>query len=300
MNYYDEIKTKVIDNEVCKKVKNYSKNRNDLTTYYEIGRLLIEAQGGEKRAKYGNNLIREYSEKLSKDIGKKYDVTTLKRMRQFYLIIEKGATLWHQLSWSIYKEILSLTNISSINYYLDISIKYNLSVRELHSKIKLKEYDRLPEKTKQKLISNTILESQDLIKNPIIINNPSNKKKISEKALKLLILEDIDSFLIELGERYSYIASEYKIRVGNINNYIDILLFNIKYNCYVVVELKITELKKEHIAQIQVYMNYIDKNLKTINQDKTIGLIICKKDNKFIIEYSSDPRIYSTTYNIVG
>ena len=100
MNYYNEIKNKLIDNEVYKRVKDYSKNRNDLSTYYEVGKLLIEAQGGEDRAKYGDALIKEYSERLKYDINIKYNFTTLKRMRQFYLMIEKGATLWYQLSWS--------------------------------------------------------------------------------------------------------------------------------------------------------------------------------------------------------
>ena len=103
----------------------------------------------------------------------------------------------------------------------------------------------------------------------------------------------------ELGNGFSFIDSEYKIKLGDRYNYIDLLLFNIEYNCYVVIELKITELKKEHIGQIQVYMNYIDNNLKTINQDKTIGIIICKKNNQYIIEYCSDSRITSKEYEIV-
>ena len=155
---------------------------------------------------------------------------------------------------------------------------------------------RLPEKTKNKLVNNSKLEVQDLVKNPIIIKNKNNVEVISEKVLKQLILDDISSFLKELGDGFSYIDQEYRIKVGNTYNYVDLLLFNYKYNCFIVVELKVTELKKEHIGQIQIYMNYIDKNLKAIYQDKTIGLIICKKDNKLIIEYSSDPRIYSASY----
>ncbi|MGM9882145.1 MAG: PDDEXK nuclease domain-containing protein [Bacilli bacterium] len=100
----------------------------------------------------------------------------------------------------------------------------------------------------------------------------------------------------ELGNSFCFIDSEYKIKLGDTYNYIDLLLYNIEFNCYVVVELKVTELKKEHIGQIEVYMNYIDNNLKKITQDKTIGIIICKKDNKYVIEYCSDKRIYRTTY----
>ena len=117
--------------------------------------------------------------------------------------------------------------------------------------------------------------------------------------LQQLILEDIESFMHELGNSYSYVGSEYKIKIGDTYNYIDILLFNIEFNCYVVVELKITELKKEHIGQIQVYMNYIDKNLKRDNQDSTIGIIICKKENKYVIEYCSDNRIITREYIVI-
>ena len=103
----------------------------------------------------------------------------------------------------------------------------------------------------------------------------------------------------ELGNSFCFISSEYKIKIGDRYNYIDLLLYNIEFNCYVVIELKITELKKEYIGQIEVYMNYIDNNLKTITQDKTIGIIICKKDNKFIMEYCSDKRIISKEYELI-
>jgi len=301
MNYYNEIKNKLIDNEIYKRVKDYSKNRNDLETYYEIGRLLVEAQGGEKRAKYGDNLIKSYSVRLTKELGKKYSQRNLRNMRQFYLkYMELNlADSVCQISWSHFTELIWIKNINEIKYYLNVVVKYNLSVRQLREKIKSKEYERLPLTTRNKLVSNTNLEVQDLVKDPIIIKNTSNIEIISEKVLKQLILEDLDNFLLELGNGFTYIANEYKIKVDNNFNYIDILLYNILYNCYVVVELKVTELKKEHIGQIQVYMNYIDKNIKTINQDKTIGIIISKRNNKYVIEYSSDPRIYTTTYKTI-
>ena len=135
--------------------------------------------------------------------------------------------------------------------------------------------------------------------NPIIIKNSNNYEFISEKVLQKLIVEDIESFMNELGNSFSFIGSEYKIRIDNTFNYIDLLLFNYEYNCFVIVELKVTELKKEHIGQIQVYMNYVDDNLKKINQDKTIGIIICKQDNKYVIKYCSDDRIIAREYELV-
>ena len=300
MNYYNEIKNKLIDNEVYKRVKDYSKNRNEISTYYEVGRLLIEAQGGENRAKYGDGLIKEYSERLTKDLGKKYSITSLKYMRMFYILYEKSPTLSDQLTWSHYKEILKFNDINEINYYISIIESYNLSVRELREKIKNKEYQRLDDNAKLKLINKEEVNASDFIKNPIVIKNKYNYdiENISEKMLQRLILEDIPSFLKELGDGFSFIENEYKIKIGNTYNYIDLLLFNIKFNCYVVIELKVCELKKEHIGQIEVYMNYIDKHIKSINQDKTIGIIISRRDNHYYIEYSSDNRIYTRDYVI--
>ena len=298
MNYYKEIKNELINNEVYKRVKDYSKNKNELSTYYNVGKLLIEAQGGEDKAKYGNALIKEYSEKLTNEIGRGYTFSALSRMRQFYLLSEKIATLSQQLTWSHYCELLVFDNVDEINYYIKQTEIYNLSVRELREKIKSKEYQRLDDNTKLKLINKEETVVSDFIKNPIVIRNKYNidKKSVTEKILQRLILEDIPSFLKELGDGFTFVENEYKIKIGNTYNYIDILLFNYIYNCFVVIELKVTELKKEHIGQIQIYMNYVDKNIKTINQDKTIGVIICKKDNGYYIEYSSDNRIFSKNY----
>ena len=301
MNYYNEIKITLIDVEVYKKVKDYSKNRYELEKYYNVGKLLIEAQGGETRAKYGNGLIREYSKKLMSELDKKYSERNLRNMRQFYLLFknQNWNAMRTTLSWTHYRELLVLNDINAINYYIDITAMQNLSYRKLHDKIKSKEYERLNDNTKLKLITKEEITISDGTKHPIIIKNKFNTEDISENMLKQLILEDIENFLTELGIGFTFIKSEYKIKIDNQYNYIDLFLFNIEYNSYVVVELKVTELKKEHIGQIEIYMNYIDKNIKRIYHDKTIGIIITKRDNKFIIEYCSDSRIYNTTYMLV-
>ena len=206
MDYYNEIKNELINNEVYKKVKDYSKNRNDLTTYYNVGKIIIEAQGGEEKAKYGDSLIKDYSKRLTQELGKGYSTRNLKYMRKFYLF-QKGQSMIAQLSWTHYIQILSINNINEINYYIKIVVEQNLSVRELQNKIKHKEYERLDENTKNKLIINKKEKQQveDFIKHPIIINNRHHYQEISEKILKQLILEDIENFLIELGEGFTYI-----------------------------------------------------------------------------------------------
>ena len=299
MNYYNQIKQEFIDNEIYKKVKDYSKNKKELDTYYNVGKLLIEAQGGGENAKYGNKLIKEYSKKLTNELGKGYGWRNLYNMRTYYLKFNEKSILHAmraKLYWNHYKELIALKDNNEIDYYIKISLEQNLSYRKLREKIKSNEYERLPNETKNKLINKEQNNIEDFIKNPIMINNKINYEIISEKVLKQIILEDIPSFLEQLGNGFSFIKDEYSIKIGNRYNYIDLLLFNYQYNCFVVVELKVTELKKEHIDQIKTYINYIDKNIKTINQENTIGIIICKKDNTFIMEYCSDPRIFRTTY----
>jgi len=296
MNYYEEIKRKLIDNEIYQRTKDYSKERNTVLTYFEIGKLLSEA-GKE----YGKNIIDEYSKKLMVEVGKKYNRRTLFRMRQFYNLFnnEKVSPLVTQLCWSHFLQLISLKNYDEILYYINICVDQNLSKRELETKIKNKEYERLDEKTKNKLINKEKTEIIDYVKNPILIRNSFNYKQMSEKILKRLIIEDLDNFLKEIGIGLCYIQNEYKIKIGDKYNYIDLLLYNIKYKCYCVVELKVTELKKEHIGQIEIYMNYIDKNVKSLDEDKTIGIIICKKDNHFVMEYCSDKRILAREYSFI-
>ena len=204
-----------------------------------------------------------------------------------------------KLSISHIRQLFSLTDNNEINYYAKQIEKRNLSKRQLEEIIKNSEYERLPIETKNKLINSEKLEVKYLVPNPILINNKNNIEIATEKALHHLILEDIESFMKELGTSFSFIGSEYKIKIGDRNHYIDLLFFNIKYNCYVVVELKVSEFKVEYISQVQKYMNYIDKNIKEISINDTMGILICKRENKFVIEYCSDDRIAVRKYELV-
>ena len=296
MNYYEEIKNKIIDNETYERVKDYSKERHRVITYYEIGKLLNEAGG-----KYGDNIINEYSKKLVIEVGKKYNRRTLFRMRQFYRTFsnEKVSPLVTQLTWTHYLVLLSVKDSNAVNYYIDQIFKRNLSKRQLQEVIKSKEYERLPNETKNKIIKEEKLEVKDLVPDPILIKNTNNIEIITEKVLHNLILEDIPSFMKELDNGYSFIDDEYKIKIGDTYHKIDLLLFNIKYNAYVVVELKVNEFKVEYISQVQKYMNYIDKNIKEITNNNSIGILICKRENKYVIEYCSDERIVIRKYVLV-
>ena len=229
MNYYREIKEELINNEITKRVKDYSKNRSDLNTYYNVGKLLSEA--GKH---YGEGIIKEYSGRLTNELGKGYGISNLKNMRKFY-VITKSQSLNGLLTWTHYCLLLSLNNTNKINYYIKITEQQNLSVRQLKERIKNKEYEKLDEKTKEKLINDEEPRINDLIKNSILVKNSYDYKEISEKVLQKLIFEDMSNFLDELGTGFCFIRNEYKIKIGERYNYIDLLLFNYIYNCFIVI-----------------------------------------------------------------
>ena len=225
MNYYNEIKNELINNEINRKVKSYSINKSDLNTYYNVGKLLLDA--GKN---YGEGIIKEYSLKLTEDLNIKYDVSSLNKMRKFYILIKKLATVSPNLSYSHYVELLPYDDLNKIRYYIKIISEQNLSVRQLRERLKSDEYERLPESTKNKIINQDKSNMVDFVKNPIIIKKNSKYDIFSEKVLQKLILEDIENFLDELGNGFTFIKSEYPIKIGDRYNYIDLLLYNIKYN----------------------------------------------------------------------
>ena len=357
MNYYKEIKDQILNNEAYERIKDYSKERHRVLTYFEIGRLLYEA--GKH---YGENIISKYADLLEKEFGQKCNKRNLFRMKQFYLMygIQRNTKLSHEpqnnnlpsikkqnvsphkysssktpyliedfsrkvsppfqeaqkiqslnfyepsilsiitsLTWTHYIYLITVKNETKRSYYTNIAINNNLSVRELKKRIKSKEYERLDEKTRNKLINKEDLSIKDYVPNPILIKSTSNKDVISEKILHNLIMEDIASFMKELGEGYSFIDSEYKIKIDDRFNYIDFLLYNLRFRCYVVIELKVTKFKTEYIGQILKYMNYVDSNIKTIEDNNTIGIIICKRNNSFYLEYCSDERIITREYRLI-
>lgn len=291
---YNQIENKLLNHKIYQNIKDYSKIKEKMQTYLEVGELLNRID-----IKYGKSIIKEYSSRLTIRFGKKYTVSLLYKIKQFYFIIQKVPTLSGKLTWSHWYEMLSITDINEIVYYVIQCENNNIDVRGLRNKIKSKEYERLDNKTKYKLICQKEYNIVDFVKNPILIKNNYKYENISEKMLQKLILEDISTFMKELGIGFSFIDNEYKIKMGNRYNYIDLLLYNIKYKCYVVIELKVTELNFSHTGQIQNYMNYIDKNVKSIEDNKTVGIIICKRENKYVIEYCSDKRIVAKHYELV-
>ena len=302
MNYYLEIKKLIEKKEINTRVRNIEENNETLRTNFEIGKLLFEAQGGEKRAKYGDNLIKKWSLSLSKEYGKGYDVSNLKRMRKFYITFQKSGSVRHQfnLTWTHFRYLLKFDNPNEMNYYINLVLNQNLSVRKLINAIKEDSFNRATIENKDNI--KLIIEDKtyqptlsDMLKNPVIINVDS-KDNLTEKALKKFIIKELEHFFLELGYGFAYIASEYKITIDNHHYYIDLLMFNVKLNCYIVLELKTRNFMPKDIGQTEFYMNYIDNNIKEEFNNKTEGIIICKENNKLVLKYISNKDIKIINY----
>ena len=299
-DYKKELIKLVEKTEVNKGYHDYFKNKDLVNNYFEIGRLLVEAQGGEERAKYGNGLIKEWSAELVRLFGKGYDVSNLKRFRQFYICFKKGGPLGHQLTWTNIRLLLPIKNENKRNYYINMCIKKNLSKRELEKEIKNNSFERLSlaDKENIKLITNKneILTIKDTLKEPMLIPINEDLDKISEEKLAKIIRKELEIFLLELGCGYTYAGKE--VRMGE--SYCDLLFFNYEFNCFVVIELKTRKIKKEDIGQLEYYINYVDENMKKENFNPTIGVLVAKEGNYLVMKYCTNKNIYKTIYKIIN
>lgn len=272
-----------------------------MSTKWNIGRLLVEAQGGESRAKYGDSLIKEWSKDLTNKYGKGYNSTNLKQFRQFYLTFPNSRPLGDQLYWTHIRYILPIKDENERNYYINLCITNNLSKRELINAIKSNSYERLLEKPKKIEILSEKPQTYNIkenIKNPIIITLNKDEQILKEKDLQTTLIAKLKSFFSELGLGYALIGNEYKIFYGNKNYFIDILLFNVETNSYVVLELKTRELKPSDKAQIEFYMHIVDTTLKKSFHNSTTGILITKHQDKFIAHFINNENITSITYKI--
>ena len=292
-NYLENIKTEIINGNAKVVAKNYQINNVKLIMNYNIGKQLAEA--GKH---YGEGIVKKYASILTKEFGRGYSVSNLKRMRQFYVLFEKGAALPHQLTWEHLRLLLPLKDINKVNYYIDISIRDNLRFRKLAERIKSNEYGRLSTEAKQKLLNEESLTLVQSVPNPIVLIPNNNYEVYTEKILQEIIYENLDSFMKQLGGGYFYVGREYKLNIGDKKNYIDYLLYNYKMNCFCVIEIKAREYRKTDYGQIKTYMNYVDEHLKTITKNNTIGIIITKSVNKFEAHYVKDNQVTIVEFKI--
>ena len=295
-DYKKELIKLVEKTEINKGYHDYFKNKDLVNNYFEIGKLLIEAQGGEEHDTYGNKLIKTWSAELTEKFGKGYDASNLRRFRQFYSEFKMCGPLGHILTWTNIRLLLPIKNENKRNYYINMCIKKNLSKRALEKEIKNNSFERLSlaDKENIKLINdrNEILT----IKDPMLIPINEDLDNISEEKLAKIIRKELEIFLLELGHGYAYIGKE--VRMGE--SYCDLLFFNYEFNCFVVIELKTRKIKKEDIGQLEYYINYVDENMKKESFNPTIGVLVAKEGNYLVMRYCTNKNIYKTTYKIIN
>ena len=292
-NYLENIKNEIISGNAKVVAKNYQINNVKLTMNYNIGKELAEA--GKH---YGEGIVKKYASILTNEFGRGYSVSNLKRMRQFYILFEKGAPLAHQLTWEHLRLLLPLKDVNKINYYISIIRRDNLSKRALAERIKINEYDRLSDGAKESLLNKEEFSLIQSVLNPIVLTPNKSYEIYTEKVLQEIIYENLDSFMKQLGGGYFYVGREYKLNIGDKKNYIDYLFYNVVDSRYCVVEIKAREYKKSDYGQIKTYMNYIDEHLKNITQNNTIGIIITKSVNKFEAHYVKDNQVTIVEFKI--
>ena len=299
-DYKKELIKLVEKTEVNKGYHDYFKNKDLVNNYFEIGKLLIEAQGGEEHDIYGNKLIKTWSVELTEKFGKGYDASNLRRFRQFYSEFKMCGTVCHTLTWSNIRLLLPIKNENKRNYYINMCIKKNLSARGLKKEIKNNAFERLSlaDKENIKLISdkNELLTIKDTLKDPMLIPINEDLDNVSEEKLAKIIRKELEIFLLELGCGYTYAGKE--VRMGE--SYCDLLFFNYEFNCFVVIELKTRKIKKEDIGQLEYYINYVDENMKKENFNPTIGVLVAKEGNYLVMRYCTNKNIYKTTYKIIN
>ena len=268
MNYYKEVESIIKKNEINKGVRALQDNSETLYTYWHVGKLIVEAQGGAKRAKYGNNLIKEWGKKLSEKYGKGYDYTNLSRMRLLYIAFPIVGSLSQQLTWTHYRYILPIKNANERNYYINQVILNNLSVRDLRCEIKNKSFDRLSykDKTNIEIITESDkLTIEDMLKDPIILKSDIETKELNEAIIHKYVISLLENKFLELGTGFALVGHDYKIIIDNKTYHIDLLFYNYLLNAFVVIEVKTRSLKPQDIGQLEFYVGYVENTRKIIS-----------------------------------
>ncbi len=302
-----------------------------LMTYYSIGRWIVEEQQeGKSRAKYGQQIINNLSEKLLNEFGRGFSGDTLKNARKFYLTykerisetvfslfaIEKSETVFSllnkemsfQLSWSHYLQLMRIENTNERNFYEIEAVKSNWSVRTLQRQYNSSLYERLAlSKDKSDILrlsieGNIIAKPQDIIKQPTVLEflGIEEKAKYVESDLESAIIDKLQKFLLEMGKGYLFEARQKRFTFNEDNFYVDLVTYNRLLHCYVLIDLKVDKLTHQDIGQMQMYVNYYDRYEKLDTENPTIGILLCKEKNDALVEITlpKDVNIYASEYKL--
>ena len=293
INIYDDVR-KILQEAREKVYRNV--NFEMVVAYWNIGKLIYEAQGENERAEYGESLIKGLSKKLTEDFGKGFTTTNLKYMRQFYQTFQIGHTLSDRLTWSHYRTLIKVENDKKREFYIKECIENKWSVRQLDRQVHSFYYERLiaTQDEYKNDVRNEIqtleegIKPQDIIKSPYVLEFLDLKEnaKFYEKDLESNLIEHLQEFLLELGKGFSFVARQKRIDVDGENFYIDLVFYNYILKCFVLIDLKTAKLTHKDIGQMDFYVRYFEGEIKQEGDTPTIGIILCEDKNETIVKYS--------------
>ena len=305
-NLYNDIKSLVEEsrNRVYKTV-----NTEMINLYWNIGKMIVDMQGGNEKAKYKDYITQELSIRLTNNFGKGFSKRNLERMRKSYLYYPIATTLLSQLSWSHYLELIKIDNDNKRNFYMHECINSNWDVRELQRQRTTLLYERLVQsKDKNKVfelstVGHKLEEPKDIIKDPFVLEIVDIKENTNylESDLEKNILNHLKEFLLELGKGFTYVGNQVRITLDTEHYYPDLVFYNRILKCFVIIDLKIGKVTHKDIGQMQMYVNYYDREIKDNNENKTIGILLSTDKNETIVKYTlpeDNQTIFSSEFRL--
>ena len=304
-NLYINIKTLIEEsrNKVYKTV-----NTEMINLYWNIGKMIVEKQNGEVHAKYGDYLIEEISKRLTEHFRKGFSIQNLRRMRQFYLMYPIRSSIMSELSWTHYLELIKIKEAEKRNFYTQECINSNWTVQELQRQRSTLLYERLllnKDKSRIKDLSHqdNKIQAKDIIKDPFVLEFLDIKENTDylESDLEKNILEHLKEFLLELGKGFTFVGNQVRITIDNEHFYPDLVFYNRLLKCFIIIDLKIGKVTHKDIGQMQMYVNYYDRDIKSENENKTIGILLSTNKNETIVKYTlpeDNNTIFSSEYRL--
>lgn len=308
-----------IENEIYLEIKQIFENARNksykvvnfimVKAYWDIGKVIVEKQGGKETSKYGSNLLKILSEQLTKDFGKGFTVTNLKYMRQFYLSFKNSHALRDQLSWTHYRLLIKVENEKARNFYIEECIKENWSTRQLERQINTFSYERLlASRGNYDVVKDTTKKEpnnnpKDFIKDPYVLEfiGLEPNKKFFESDLEQGLIDHLQKFLLELGKGYSFVARQKHIGFDGRHFYIDLVFYNYILNCFVLIDIKRGDLTHQDIGQMQMYVNYYTRELMNENDNPPIGIILSSDKSETLVKYTlpeGQSQIFTSKYKL--
>lgn len=305
--FYGEIKDILV--QARRKVYQAA-NTSMVNAYWNIGKRIVEKQGGSERSEYGSKLIKELSKQMSEDFGKGYTQTNLKYMRQFYLTFPKGHALRDQLTWTHYRLILRVKDETARNFYMDECAKANWSTRQLERQINSFFYERLRSSKDKTGVANEIYKKDpkghsvdDIIRDPYVLEflNLKQDSSFYESQIEQGLLTHLQTFLLELGNGFSFVARQKRISFDGKHFFIDLVFYNYLLKCFVLIDLKTGELTHQDLGQMQMYINYYTREMMNEGDQPPIGIVLCASKNDAVVKYTlpqDNTQIYASKYQL--